>query len=56
MGAAYRRCPDPESTAELLARLPYPGAFHPNLMGGLSVEAVVERAKELLEKTNGVHK
>jgi len=46
----------PESTAELLARLPYPGAFHPNLMGGLSVEAVVERAKELLEKTNGVHK
>jgi lipopolysaccharide export system permease protein len=38
----------PESTAQLLARLPYPGAFHPNLMGSLTVEAVLDAAKRLL--------
>jgi len=41
----------PESTAELLARLPYPGAFAPNLMGGLEVETVYQAATDLLKKS-----
>ncbi len=41
----------PESTEELLARLPYPGAFAPNLMGSLSVETVDEAARTLLART-----
>jgi heptosyltransferase III len=37
----------PESTAELLARLPYPGAFAPNLMGSLTVEKAYESVRQL---------
>lgn len=44
--ATYIRTP--ESREELLARIPYPGANHPNLMEGLSVESVVEKLEELL--------
>lgn len=42
----------PESTAELLARLPYPGAFAPNLMGSLTVEAVLAAAGKLTAQIN----
>jgi len=42
----------PESTAELLSRLPYPGAFEPNLMGGLSVKTVYESVLKLLCSSN----
>ncbi len=34
----------PENRKELLARLPYPGAFHPNLMESLTVDAVYRAA------------
>jgi lipopolysaccharide export system permease protein len=37
-----------ESREDLLARLPYPGAHYPNLMEGLSVDAVYEAAQKLL--------
>lgn len=40
-----------ESTSELLKRLPSPGAFYPNLMGGLSVDKVYQSAIELILKT-----
>ncbi|MDD5586238.1 MAG: glycosyltransferase family 9 protein [Alphaproteobacteria bacterium] len=38
----------PESAEKLLARLPHPGAHHPNLMESLSVDVVYEAAKKLL--------
>lgn len=41
----------PESPPELLSRLPYPGANHPNLMESLSVETVHKAAEGLLERT-----
>jgi lipopolysaccharide export system permease protein len=44
--AAYIRTP--ESREELLARLPHPGAHHPNLMGGLQVGTVLDAAKKLI--------
>jgi lipopolysaccharide export system permease protein len=40
----------PESSAELLARLPYAGAPEPNLMGGLTVDTVEEAARALLSR------
>jgi heptosyltransferase-3 len=45
---AYVRTP--ESRDELLRRLPYPAANHPNLMEGLSVETVYQAAYALLDK------
>ncbi|MEJ0062942.1 MAG: glycosyltransferase family 9 protein [Alphaproteobacteria bacterium] len=39
----------PESTAELLARLPHPGAAAPNLMDSLPVATVVESVQGLLK-------
>ena len=41
----------PESREELLARLPSLAARGPNLMGGLSVEAVYEAVDKLLKRT-----
>lgn len=38
----------PESREELLARLPHPGAHHPNLMMGLTVHTVFQAAVSLL--------
>lgn len=40
----------PESSEELLARLPYPGAFSPNLMQSLTVERVAAAVDGLLLK------
>lgn len=44
---AYLRTP--ESTAELLALLPHPGAHEPNLMKTLTVERVAAEARRLLK-------
>lgn len=44
--AAYIRTS--ESRKELLARIPYPGANHPNLMQGLTVERVADKVRNLL--------
>ena len=40
-----------EKVEDLLARLPYPGAFAPNLMGSIEVDDVYNAALKLLEKT-----
>ncbi len=40
----------PESSAELLARLPYAGAFAPLLMDSLTVEAVYNASQALIKK------
>ncbi len=39
----------PESSDTLLAKLPYPGAFAPNLMETLSVESALTAARALLK-------
>ncbi len=41
----------PESREELMSRLSWPGAFSPNLMGSLTVDAVFDAARALLDKT-----
>jgi lipopolysaccharide export system permease protein len=44
----------PESTADLLARLPHPGAHAPNLMASLSVDRAYQAAIELIgQKSRG---
>ena len=45
-GPKTRTIHTPESRDELLARLPYHGAFYPNLMGGLTVDAVLKGIEE----------
>ncbi len=41
-----------ESTQELLDKLSWVGAFGPNLMGGITVEAALTAVEKLLERTN----
>jgi heptosyltransferase III len=48
-GAKTRIVRTPESTAELLSRLPQPSAHAPNLMQSLSVETVLQAAKAMLK-------